>query len=265
MPTNGNSSINKDGILDPKKCPDNPMELFSEWYADAVNAKIDMPETMVLSTVSTDNRASSRVVLLKDYDDGGFVFFSNYISRKGRHLSANPYCSLVIHWAGLDRQVRVEGKAERVNKSVSDNYFASRPRLSQLGAWASKQSATISSRMLLVRNLEYATEQYEGKEVAATAFLGRLLSAARAGGILARAARALARALVLPLRNASIVGFAPKSAQVTYNRKSSGALPAQRNYRQMGLNSGPACYARYAITFARVIWSLAVAFKRRKN
>ena len=166
MPTNGNSSINKDGILDPKKCPDNPMELFSEWYADAVNAKIDMPETMVLSTVSTDNRASSRVVLLKDYDDGGFVFFSNYISRKGRHLSANPYCSLVIHWAGLDRQVRVEGKAERVNKSTSDNYFASRPRLSQLGAWASKQSATISSRMLLVRNLEYATEQYEGKEVA---------------------------------------------------------------------------------------------------
>ena len=165
MANEENNSITREGILEPKKCPDSPMELFREWYADAIRAKINMPETMVLSTVSTDNRASSRVVLLKDYDEEGFVFYTNYTSRKGMHLSVNPYCSLVLHWPDLDRQVRVEGKAERVSKAASDNYFASRPRLSQLGAWASKQSATISSRLLLVRNLKYATEQYEGEEV----------------------------------------------------------------------------------------------------
>ena len=165
MHDNENGSINIDGILEPKRCPETPMELFSEWYADAIRADISMPETMVLSTVSSDNRASSRVVLLKDYDDSGFVFYTNYTSRKGMHLATNPHCSLVLYWAELERQVRVEGQVERVSREVSDNYFASRPRLSQLGAWVSKQSATISGRSLLARNLKYTTEQYEGQEI----------------------------------------------------------------------------------------------------
>ena len=160
-----NNSINKDGILEPRKCPDSPMDLFSEWYADAVNAGISTPEAMVLSTVSSDNRPSSRVVLLKDYDEEGFVFYTNYNSRKGVHLTSNPHCSLVLHWEPLERQVRIEGQAQRVSKDVSDNYFASRPRLSQLGACASKQSSVISSRSLLIRNLEYIARQHEGQEV----------------------------------------------------------------------------------------------------
>ena len=165
MRANEDGSISKFGTLSPTKCPDTPMELFREWYAEAIRTKTNMPETMVLSTVSPDSRPSSRVVLLKDHSDEGFVFYTNYTSRKGTHLVTNPNCSLVLHWAALDRQVRVEGKAERLDRATSDTYFASRPRLSQLGAWASKQSARISSRSLLVRNLQYATEQYKDQDV----------------------------------------------------------------------------------------------------
>ena len=159
------TSITKNGILEPERSPDNPMELFSKWYAEAVQADINLPEHMVLSTVDGDARVSSRVVLLKDYGDEGFVFYTNYGSRKGMQLSSNPNCSLVIFWAQLDRQVRVEGRAERVSESTSDYYFASRDRLSQLGAWASKQSAPITSRSLLARNLQHTVKQYEGNEV----------------------------------------------------------------------------------------------------
>ena len=159
------TSITKNGALEPERSPDNPMELFSKWYAEAVQADINLPEHMVLSTVDGDARVSSRVVLLKDYGDEGFVFYTNYGSRKGMQLSSNPNCSLVIFWAQLDRQVRVEGRAERVSESTSDYYFASRDRLSQLGAWASKQSAPITSRSLLARNLQHTVKQYEGNEV----------------------------------------------------------------------------------------------------
>ena len=159
------TSITKNGVLEPEKSPDNPMELFSKWYAEAVQADINLPEHMVLSTADGGDRVSSRVVLLKDYGDEGFVFYTNYNSRKGKQLSSNPNCSLVIFWAQLERQVRIEGRAERISESTSDYYFASRDRLSQLGAWASKQSAPIGSRSLLVRNLEHAAKQYEGNDV----------------------------------------------------------------------------------------------------
>jgi pyridoxamine 5'-phosphate oxidase len=126
-----------------------PLEMFRRWLDDTVAAGVHEPNAMVVSTVSADGRPSSRLVLLKGLDDRGFVFFTNYDSRKAQEIDANPAVSLLFPWHDLQRQVRVEGTATRVPREESEVYFASRPRESQLGAWASPQSRVVASRSAL--------------------------------------------------------------------------------------------------------------------
>ena len=123
-----------------------PMVTFDAWFAAAVAGGVDEPNAMVLATVGADGSPSSRTVLLKGYDDRGFVLYTNYDSRKGRELAVNPSCALLFPWYPLHRQVRVEGIAERLPAAESDAYFAVRPRGSQLGAWASHQSTEVAGR-----------------------------------------------------------------------------------------------------------------------
>jgi pyridoxamine 5'-phosphate oxidase len=125
---------------------DDPDTQLARWLAEARTAGLPEPNAMVLSTVGADGAPSSRMVLLKGLDDGGLVFYTNYGSRKGRDLAANPRCCLLFPWQPLQRQVRVEGVARRLSAEVSDRYFATRPRGAQLGAWASRQSTMVANR-----------------------------------------------------------------------------------------------------------------------
>jgi pyridoxamine 5'-phosphate oxidase len=126
-----------------------PISQFAAWYDAAVAAGVPEPEAMVLSTAAVDGRPSARVVLLRGFDARGFCFFSNYESRKGRELQANPQAALTFHWADLERQVRIEGRVERTSEGESDDYFRSRPSSSRIGAWSSPQSEVIESRTAL--------------------------------------------------------------------------------------------------------------------
>jgi pyridoxamine 5'-phosphate oxidase len=128
---------------------ENPIVQFNRWFDDAVAADLLHPNAMTLATVDEGGRPSARVVLLKGVDERGFVFFTNYDSRKGRELAANPIAALVFYWAALERQVRVDGTVAMVTDEESDEYFATRPYGSQIGAWASEQSAVIASREVL--------------------------------------------------------------------------------------------------------------------
>jgi pyridoxamine 5'-phosphate oxidase len=134
-----------------------PFALFRTWFDAAVAAQLPEPNAMTLATVGPDGRPSARAVLLKALDDRGLTFFTNYDSRKGRDLAANPYAAVVFLWLGLERQVRVEGEVERVTAKESDDYFAVRPLGSRLGAWASRQSDVIPDRDFMER--EHATLQ----------------------------------------------------------------------------------------------------------
>jgi pyridoxamine 5'-phosphate oxidase len=123
-----------------------PIEQFRAWYRDAREAKVPQYEGMTLATCSREGRPSARVVLLRGLDERGFVFFTNFNSRKSREIEDNSAVALVFYWEPLDRQVRIEGRAEKVSEAESDAYFQSRPRGSQLGAWASPQSQPLSDR-----------------------------------------------------------------------------------------------------------------------
>ncbi|GEP33834.1 pyridoxine/pyridoxamine 5'-phosphate oxidase [Nocardioides szechwanensis] len=123
-----------------------PMGMFGRWFADALAANLHEPNAMDLATVGPEGRPSVRMVLLKGYDDEGFRFFTNIASRKGRDLAGNPHCALAFPWHLLERQVRVEGVAELLPRDEVEAYFASRPRPSQLGAWASHQSRAVAGR-----------------------------------------------------------------------------------------------------------------------
>lgn len=151
------------GRLD-DEVPDDPYLLFEGWYADAV-AALDEPNAMVLSTVSEDGQPSSRTVLLKGMSADGLDFYTNYTSRKGVELAAEPRCALLFPWYGLQRQVRVKGVAERLSREESEAYFATRPRDAQLGAWASPQSSEVPDRAYLDRLLDEAAARFEGTEV----------------------------------------------------------------------------------------------------
>ncbi|HET9451086.1 MAG TPA: pyridoxamine 5'-phosphate oxidase [Aggregicoccus sp.] len=145
--------------------PFDPFERFAALYEQARAAIPVDPNAMVLATVGPDGQPSARVVLLKDFDARGFVFYTNLQSRKGEDLLAHPQAALVVHWVPLERQVRIEGRAERVSDEEADAYFQSRPRGSQVGAWASAQSRPLASREQLEARVEELTRQYEGREV----------------------------------------------------------------------------------------------------
>ncbi len=142
-----------------------PLELFREWFQRAENAGIRLPETMTLATCTAGGQPSARTVLLKQLDERGFVFFTNLESRKSGELRENPRAALVLHWPVLDRQVRVEGAVARVSDAEAAAYFKTRPRESQLSAWASRQSAPLETRDELEKRVGAARARFTGRRV----------------------------------------------------------------------------------------------------
>jgi pyridoxamine 5'-phosphate oxidase len=150
----------KESDLDP-----DPFKQFDSWFQQALAAGLPEPNAMTLATATPDGKPSARVVLLKGFDERGFVFFTNYESQKGRELSANPLAALVCYWVELERQVRISGRVSKVSGEESEAYFRSRPLGSQLGAWASRQSEVVAGRKSLEDTLEQLTQEYETKPV----------------------------------------------------------------------------------------------------
>lgn len=137
-----------------------PMEQFTRWWDEAVESKIEEVNAMTLATSTPNGHPSSRIVLLKGYTPEGFIFFTNYQSRKGSEIEANPNVSLLFFWKELERQVVVEGSAEKVSEADSDAYFLSRPAGSRIGAWSSPQSTTIAGRHVIEENVRKYREQF---------------------------------------------------------------------------------------------------------
>ncbi len=137
------------GSLDESSVERDPIRQFQLWFQQALDAQLPEPNAMTVATVDAEGRPSARILLIKGVDERGFVFFTNYESRKGRELAANPHASLLFFWSELERQVRIEGAVEKTSEQESDAYFASRPLGSRIGAWASEQSREIASRMEL--------------------------------------------------------------------------------------------------------------------
>jgi pyridoxamine 5'-phosphate oxidase len=149
-----------------------PIELFTSWFDAARGAGVLLPEAVALATATPEGVPSARMVLLKDVDARGFVFYTNYGSRKARELDANPRAALCFHWAVLQRQVRVSGSVARVDADESAAYFATRPRGSQIGAWASKQSQALPSREDMEKAVHALGEQFAGQDVPLPPFWG---------------------------------------------------------------------------------------------
>jgi pyridoxamine 5'-phosphate oxidase len=151
---------------------EDPLVLFADWYAAAERAGIYLPEAGALGTATADGLPSVRMVLLKGFDERGFCFYTNYASRKGRELEANPRAALTFHWAVLERQVRVEGGVARLSEAESTAYFASRPRGSRIGAWASRQSEVLDRRETLEARVREAGRRFPSGDVPLPPFWG---------------------------------------------------------------------------------------------
>ena len=151
--------------LDEKLVERDPIKQFQLWFDEATAAGLPLAEAMTLATATPKGRPSARVVLLKQVDNDGFVFFTNYLSAKAAELESNPYAALVFYWASLERQVRVEGKIERTSAQESQQYFQTRPRESQIGAWASPQSSVIPGRRVLEERARELEEYYRDRDI----------------------------------------------------------------------------------------------------
>lgn len=149
--------------LDTATIDKDPIQQFETWFKEAVTSNVPEPNAMNLATVN-GGRPASRIVLLKGVEQGKFVFYTNYQSRKGKELEENPACSLTFFWPELERQIRIEGVASRVDAKRSDEYFQSRPRGSQVGAWASPQSSIINDRSLLEARTKQIEEKFKGQD-----------------------------------------------------------------------------------------------------
>ena len=143
----------------------NPFSQFTKWWHDAMNSKIDEVNAFTLATASLSGKPSARIVLLKDYDESGFIFFTNYTSNKGNQLAHNAEVALVFFWKELERQVRIEGIATKVSGEISDAYFLSRPPESQIGAWASPQSKVIENRNVIEENVLKYQKMFEEQQI----------------------------------------------------------------------------------------------------
>lgn len=152
------------GLLE-KDLAKNPFRQFERWFQEAEAAKIPEPNAMTLATTGRDGRPAARTVLLKGCDGRGFVFYTNYESRKGRELDANPRAALLFPWVAMERQITVEGVVGRVTREESAAYFHSRPRASQLAAWASPQSTAVAGRAVIEESYRVIEKKYEGREV----------------------------------------------------------------------------------------------------
>ncbi|MFN4116218.1 MAG: pyridoxamine 5'-phosphate oxidase [Inhella sp.] len=148
------------GALDEEQAASVPLQQFRQWLDEALAAQVPEPNAMTVATVGSDGRPSTRIVLVKDVDETGLVWYTNYQSRKGRDLDAHPFAALQFHWVQLERVVRIEGRVERVSDVQSDAYYASRPLESRLGAWASPQSQVIANRGVLVANAAKAALEH---------------------------------------------------------------------------------------------------------
>ena len=157
--------------LDESNVASDPVEQFSKWWKEALSSEIEEVNAMTLATATTDGVPSARIVLLKDYDERGFVFFSNYKSHKAQELESNPHAALIFFWKVLERQIRIQGVAEKIDAKESDEYFYSRPLGSRLGAWASPQSLVIDNRKLLEENVELYKKQF-GEDIPRPPFWG---------------------------------------------------------------------------------------------
>ncbi|CAN5711548.1 pyridoxamine 5'-phosphate oxidase [soil metagenome] len=146
--------------LDESASHPDPLRQFDQWLSEAIAAQLPEPNAMTLATVGSDQRPSTRIVLVKGYDARGVVFYTNYQSRKGQELAGNPYAALQFHWVELERVVRIEGMIERTSADESDAYFESRPLDSRIGAWASPQSQVITGRAVLVANAARVGAKY---------------------------------------------------------------------------------------------------------
>lgn len=148
--------------LDEADVASDPIRQFDKWFKEALDAQLPEPNTMTLATVNAEGRPSARIVLIKGVDERGFVFFTNYESRKGREIAHNPHAALLFYWIELERQVRIEGRIEKTSAAESDSYFASRPVGSRIGAWASEQSTVIADREVLeARERDFAARYGE--------------------------------------------------------------------------------------------------------
>jgi pyridoxamine 5'-phosphate oxidase len=143
----------------------NPFHQFAKWWKEALDSSIDEVNAMTLATADKDGIPTARIVLLKDYNEQGFVFFTNYLSRKGREISENPHATLLFFWKELERQVRIEGTIIKVDEKESDDYFHSRPLGSKIGAWSSPQSNVISDRSVIEKNVQQYEHQFAGQSL----------------------------------------------------------------------------------------------------
>ncbi|HEY9751914.1 MAG TPA: pyridoxamine 5'-phosphate oxidase [Coleofasciculaceae cyanobacterium] len=151
-------------LIETEVDPD-PLKQFQSWFADAIAAELPEPNAMTLATATRSGIPAARMVLLKGVDEQGFVFYTNFTSRKGQELTDNPQAVLVFWWAALERQVRIEGRVERVDGAEADAYFESRPLASRLGAWVSEQSQVIPDRGVLEQRFEALQHQYQDQVV----------------------------------------------------------------------------------------------------
>lgn len=158
--------------LSEKEVSKDPIVQFEKWFKNAMSCDLVEPNIMTLATASPDGKPSARIVLLKGFDSNGFIFYSNYLSRKGREIAKNPYASLVFFWQEIERQVRIEGTIEKLNKEISEQYFHSRPKDSQIGALASPQSQEIANRKELESTWEEIEAKYSGKEIPKPSYWG---------------------------------------------------------------------------------------------
>ena len=158
--------------LDEASCADDPLRQFEVWLEQAIKAQLPEPNAMTLATASADGIPSARMVLLKGMDERGFVFYTNYESQKGEELEENPHAALVFYWADLERQVRISGTVSKVSREETEAYFATRPKSSQLSAWASEQSTVLPSRKTLEEQVTALEQWYEGQEISAPPYWG---------------------------------------------------------------------------------------------
>jgi pyridoxamine 5'-phosphate oxidase len=155
-----------------KNVDPNPFKQFEQWFQEATEAEPVLPEAVSLATATRKGRLSSRMVLLKDFDEAGFVFYTNYESRKGLELAENPNAALVFYWRQLERQICITGTVSKVSREESEAYFRTRPRGSQIGALTSSQSQVVASREVLENRFQQLLAEYEGREIPVPSYWG---------------------------------------------------------------------------------------------
>ena len=170
--SNNGKKNNQSNELNERSVDKNPFIQFGKWYEGVLSSKLNEPASMMLSTADVNGNPSARIVLLKEIDDSGFVFYTNYGSRKGKDLKENPKAALTFFWDELLRQIRIEGRIEKISKETSKKYFSSRPRESQIGAWVSAQSSVIPNREILENKFDELEEKFGNEEIPLPDFWG---------------------------------------------------------------------------------------------